>query len=61
MNNHDMTNNEILSIVSGKTLVDDYLLFDDEGFMDLFKQARLSNLSDDKMIESLTTYINDNY
>ena len=58
---HEMTNNEILSIVSGKTSVDDYILFDDDGFIDEFKKARLSKLSDDKIIESLTSYINNNY
>ena len=60
-NKREMTNNEILSIVSGNTLIDDYILFDDEGFIDEFKKARLLKLSDDKMIETLTAYINNNY
>ena len=60
-NKREMTNNEILSIVSGNTLIDDYILFDDEGFIDEFKKARLLKLSDNKMIETLTAYINNNY
>ena len=56
-----MTNNQILSIVSGKTLIDGYLLKEDEGFIDEFKQCKALNLSDDQIIETLTTYINNNY
>jgi hypothetical protein len=56
-----MTNNQIISSVSGRTLIDGYLLLDDEGFIDEFKQCKALNLSDDETIENLINYANNNY
>ena len=56
-----MSNSNIISIVSGQTTVDTYLLHDDEEFIKFFRSLVVIGDDNQTMIEKLVNWVNDNY
>jgi len=54
-------NKNIINIVSGNTTVDEFLLLEDENFIEFFKSLLINKDDEKTIINKLTDWINNNY
>lgn len=57
----NISSTNIINIVSGNTTVDEYLLLEDENFIEFFKSLLINKDDEKTIINKLTNWINNNY
>jgi len=57
----NISSTNIINIVAGNTTVDEYLLLEDENFVEFFKSLLINKDDEKTIINKLTDWINNNY